>query len=124
MRDAEGVSGLGERRGELADLRLVVERRRRDPQALGAARHRRVVDRLDVDGVVLQQAVGRHLAQLGVADHHRHDVGLGLQDRQARRAQGQLGGRRLALVRLALGARARGALRRAPPPPTRAAAPW
>ena len=43
--------------------------------------------------VPLQQEVARPLAPLRVADHHRHDVGLGVQDRQARLGQGRLGGR-------------------------------
>ena len=58
----------------------------RDAQALGAARHGRVVDRLDVDAVLLEQQVGRRLAGLGVADHHRHDVGLACRAPAGRRS--------------------------------------
>ena len=56
--------------------------------------------------VALQQVVGGGLAQLGVAHHHRHDVGVGGEHRQARLLQGALGRVRLALVRRALGIRA------------------
>jgi hypothetical protein len=43
-------------------------------QALGAARHGWVVDRLNVDPVALQQLVAGGLAEAGVADHDRDDV--------------------------------------------------
>ena len=55
-------------------IAVVVQRRGRDAQALGAARHGRVVDRLDVDAVPLEQQVARRLAAHRVADQHRHDV--------------------------------------------------
>ena len=59
------------------------ERRWRNAQPLRATRHCRIVDRLDVDAVHVHQAVGRLLAELGVADQHRNDVCHGRHDRQA-----------------------------------------
>ena len=50
--------------------------RRRDAQPLGALRHGRIVDRLDVDAVILEQHVGRRLALLRIADEQRHDMGV------------------------------------------------
>src|SRR5215204_4825652 len=41
-----------------------VQRRRGDAPALAAARHGRVVDRLDIDAVVREEPVGRGLAGL------------------------------------------------------------
>ena len=57
------------------DQRVVVIGRRRDAQAFLAARHGRIVDRLDVDAVLGEQQVARRLALLGIADQHRHDMG-------------------------------------------------
>src|SRR3546814_5025367 len=42
---------------ELRHVGLAVQRAGRDPQPLGAARHGRIIDRLDVDTVVIQQKV-------------------------------------------------------------------
>src|SRR5262249_53517503 len=39
-------------------------------------RHGRIIDRLDVDAILLEQEIARRLALLGIADEHRHDVGV------------------------------------------------
>ena len=70
-------------------------------QPLRSLRNRRVVDRLDVDAVPLQQQVGGRLAQLGITDEDGHDVRRIGHHRQAGRGQGMLGQHRLALVALA-----------------------
>ena len=54
----------------------------RDAQALGAARHGRVVDRLHVDGEALEQRVGDALGQHRIADQQRHDVARVVHHRQ------------------------------------------
>ena len=60
--------------------------------------HGRVVDRLNVDAVVVEQQVGGLLAQHRIADQHRHDVrGRGHQ-RQTRGGKPRLQGRRPLLV--------------------------
>lgn len=51
-----------------------VARSRCEPQAFRAARYGRVVDRLHVDAVMLQQLIADALAKRCVSDHHRHDV--------------------------------------------------
>ena len=87
------------------DQRVVVIGRRRDAQPLGALRHGRIVDRLDVDAVLGEQEVGRLLALLGIADEHRHDVGVVRHHRQPGRAQHRLDARGAVLMALALEAR-------------------
>ena len=72
---AERLPGLGERLDQFIDQPVVVERCRGDPQPLRAARHGRVVDRLDVDAVDIQQPVARGLADFRITDKDRHDVG-------------------------------------------------
>ena len=61
--------------------------RRLDEHRPGA-RHGRGVDRLDVDGVALQQVVGRRHAQLGIADHHRSDDCIPIANRNAALSDG------------------------------------
>jgi branched-chain amino acid aminotransferase len=73
-------------------------RRRRDAQPLRAARHGRIVDRLDVDAVHAEQPVAGHLAQFRIADQHRHDVRLDGITGQPGGRQRVLGARRLALL--------------------------
>ena len=87
------------------DQRVLVIRRRRDAQPLGALRHGRIVDRLDVDAVLVEQQVGRRLALLRIADEHRHDMGVVRHHRQAGGDQHRLGARGAILVALALEAR-------------------
>src|SRR6516162_11777158 len=62
---------------ERFDVVVAMQRARGQAQALGAARHGRVVDRLHIDTMALQQLVGGGLAENGVADQHRHDVAGG-----------------------------------------------
>ena len=62
---------------------VAMQRRRRQAQPFRAARHRRIVDRLDVDRMAVEQKVARLLAQGGVAHEHRHDVRGRGHDRQA-----------------------------------------
>ena len=52
--------------------------------------------------VLLQQPVRRRLAGFRVAHHHRHDVGLGVEHRQAGAGQDRLGAGHLALLPLPL----------------------
>ncbi len=59
---------------QMLDVGVAVHRRRRDAQALGAARHGRIVDRLDIDVVFGQKPVADALAGHRVSHHHRHDV--------------------------------------------------
>ena len=60
-RSARRAQTSSSARDQALHQRVVVQRRRRDAQALGAARHGRVVDRLDVDAV-LARAAGRRRA--------------------------------------------------------------
>src|SRR5262252_9081348 len=75
-RELEAVPHVEQRFRQAIDQRVVVIGRRRDAQPLGALWHGRVVDRLNVDAVLLEQEVGRLLALLRVADEHRHDVSV------------------------------------------------
>ena len=61
---------------QLSDQPKVVRRGRGNPQSLGASGNRGIVDGLDVDPVLLKQEIARLLAQIGIADHDRHDMGL------------------------------------------------
>ena len=65
---------IAERAGKVVDVGVGMRRVRRDAQALGLHRYRRIVDRLDVDPVIFQKDVGDPLALLCVPHHHRHDV--------------------------------------------------
>ena len=56
------------------DIFITVQWSRRQPQPFGAARHSRVVDRLHVDPMVVQQLIAGGFAEAGITDHHRHDV--------------------------------------------------
>ena len=76
---------------QLSDQPRVMRRGGRNPQSLGASRDRRIVDRLDVDPMLVKQEVARLFAQVGISDHDRHDVRLCRQHRQAGFAQSRLG---------------------------------
>ena len=67
-RQLELIPDINQGFGETIDQRIVVIGRRRDPQPLQAARHGRIVDRLDIDAAIRQQQVARHLAFLVIAD--------------------------------------------------------
>ena len=81
-----------------AIMRIRVQRAWGDAQTLFALGDRRIIDRLDIDRMPVEQQVGRLLAELGIADEHRHDMGRVRHHRQARRAQRMFGEHRLALV--------------------------
>ena len=72
----EALPDLGQGGGQRFDIGVAVQRCRSQTQPLGAARHGRVIDRLDVNLVIAQQAVGRSAAQCSVAHHDRHDVAV------------------------------------------------
>src|SRR6266849_11182246 len=55
------------------DQLVIMIRRRRDPQPFQPSRHGRVIDRLDVDAVIRQQEIGRHLALPAVTAMARND---------------------------------------------------
>ena len=77
--------------GQLPDQPNVMRRRRSNPQSLGATANRWIVDRLDVDPVPVKQKVARLLAEIGIADHDRDDMGLRRHYGQARFPQCRLG---------------------------------
>jgi hypothetical protein len=72
-------------------MRFIVTRSRGDAETLGSDRDSRIVDRLDVDAVPVQQEVACRLAAVGITDHDRDDVRWVVEDRQARRAERVLG---------------------------------
>jgi hypothetical protein len=63
-----------ERRNQAGDLEFAMEGARCQPNTFGATRYRWIVDRLDIDLEVGEQAVGQSLAQDRVADDDRNDV--------------------------------------------------
>ena len=68
----------------MGEVLLVVQGGGSEAQPLGSARHRRVVDRLHVDPVPLQQLVRHPLAQHRIPDEHGDDVRRVGHDRQPR----------------------------------------
>jgi Family of unknown function (DUF5681) len=90
-----------ERPNQMVDVRLAVQWRGRQAQPLGAARYGRVVDRLHIDAVPMQQLVAGDLAQPGITDHHWDNVARRRHHRQAGRGEAPLQGRRALLVALA-----------------------
>src|SRR5579883_3579840 len=71
-RQVEALPDVDERLDEMGDMRIRMERRRRDAQPLAAALDRRIIDRLDINPVAIEQPIARQLAALRVADFHRH----------------------------------------------------
>ena len=69
--------------------------------ALGAARHARIIDRLDVDPVAVQQLVASGFAEARVADDDRDDVAFRRHHRQPGLGQAALQGCRARLMVLA-----------------------
>src|SRR5687768_16567134 len=51
-----------------------MERTGGKPDALGASRHGRIVDRLHIDGKLVKQGIGEGLAAHRIADRDRNDV--------------------------------------------------
>ena len=76
--------------------------RGRDAQTLGPARDGRIVDRLYIDAVFVEQQVARSLALLRICHHHRDDVCLAGHDRQASGIEHRLDPRRALLMAVAL----------------------
>ena len=52
-----------ERTHQMCDVTIAMQRRWGQPQPLGAARHRRIVDRLHIDAVMVEQAIADHFTQ-------------------------------------------------------------
>ncbi len=63
--------------------------------------HGRVVDRLDIDAVLVQEQVAGRLALLRIADQHRHDVGVARHHGKARGVEHGLDARGAVLMALA-----------------------
>src|SRR5262249_26569711 len=72
----EAIPNVAKAGAERVDVAVAVQRRRRQPQPLRAARHGRIIDRLNSDPVALPQLVAGGFAEagVGVADHDRDDV--------------------------------------------------
>src|SRR6202022_98600 len=81
---------------------VAMERSWGQPQAFGAARHGREIDRLDVNPVAVQERVGGGCAQPWIADHDRDDMTGRGHYRQAGLGQAPLQRRRALLVDSAL----------------------
>ena len=64
--------------------------RRRDPKPLLPERDGRIVDRLNVDVVVLEQEFTASPAQMGVADHQRQDMAWRIRHRHVRLSKHRL----------------------------------
>ena len=63
---------------QFIDVTIAMHGRWRDPQPLGSTGHRRIVDRLDIDAVIVHQPVADEFALMRVAYHYRNDVaGIG-----------------------------------------------
>src|SRR4051794_10522587 len=63
-RQIEPLPYIDKRLGQEVDQRVLVIGRRRDAQPLGALRHSRIIDRLDIDAVLFEQQIGGLLAFL------------------------------------------------------------
>src|SRR3546814_12737031 len=70
----EPVPDLDERGYQIAHHRFVMRRAGREAQPFGAARHRGIVDRLDVDAVFGEQHVAALLGLDRIADQERKSV--------------------------------------------------
>jgi len=90
-RQAKFTPNRHHRRGKLGHQMPGMGRRRSDAQALGAAGHRRIVDRLDVDAMPLKEQIARLFAEIGIADQDGHDMGRRRHHRQAGGYKGRLG---------------------------------
>ena len=67
----------------MIDLRVGVQWRRRQAQPFGSTRYGRVVDGLNIDAMMLEQAIGHSLAMHGITNVHGHDVTFARKYRQA-----------------------------------------
>ncbi|QTK80416.1 hypothetical protein AT6N2_C2875 [Agrobacterium tumefaciens] len=59
---------------QVFDIRIAMQRGRGDTQALGLARNGRVVDRLHINTVAIEQDIRNPFALGSIANHDRHDV--------------------------------------------------
>src|SRR6266478_2269456 len=101
-RQVEPLPDIDQRLGERVGHAGVVIWRGRDAQPLHAARHGRVVDRLDVDSMLGEQEIACRLAVLGIADEDRYDVRLARHDREPGHRKHCLRAHRAVLMLLAL----------------------
>ena len=69
---------LVQRSDEMVDVLVGMQRRRCDAQALGLLRHRRIVDRLDIDAAIVEQQVGDPLALRAASPTSTGTMWLGL----------------------------------------------
>src|SRR3984893_5825207 len=97
----ERLPDIGHAFRAMGDMRICVQGTWGDAQTLFALGNRRIIDRLDIDRVAIEQHVGRALAEFGIADAHWHDVGRVRRHREAGRAQSMFGEHRLALMQRA-----------------------
>ena len=65
-----------QRAHQMVNILIGVQRSGSDAQALGFHRHRRVIDRLDINAVIVQQDVADPFRLLGIPDHHRNDMAV------------------------------------------------
>ena len=96
---------FAQRGGEVAHHRFRMRRAGREAQPLGAARHGRIIDRLNVAAIFREKDVADLLRPHRIADEQRHDVGGRRHHRQFRLGEQRLELRRIGLLRLALGRR-------------------
>ena len=68
-----------------------MRRGRGNPQSLGAPGNGRIIDRLDVNPVPVEQEIACLLALVGITDHHRYDMRVCVQHRQPGFPQGGFG---------------------------------
>src|SRR6202042_2136258 len=81
--EAERLPHVDQGLDQVGDLSFAVGRRRGHAQALSPPGDSRIVDRLNVDRMPLEQEFARRAALSGVADKHRHDMRGILNYRQA-----------------------------------------
>src|SRR5260370_24341459 len=73
---AQGIPDIAERVRQILDQLIVMKRCGRDPKPLCTAWDSRVVDRLDIDGELLQEQCRRFPANIGIAHRDWNDVRL------------------------------------------------
>src|SRR6266568_2289387 len=73
---AQGIPDLAERVRKIPDQLIVMKGCRRNPKPLCPARNSRIVDRLNIDGELLQEQCRRFSADIGIAHRDWNDVRL------------------------------------------------
>ena len=104
--EAERLPDVDQSLDQIGDLGFGMGRRRGHAQPLRPPGDGRIVDRLNVDRMPLEQEFARRAALPGVADKHRHDMRGIVHHRQTGGAQSVLDELRHMLVAVALGGRA------------------